>query len=53
MARARTLAAEGRSLRAVAAELAAEGHVSRKGVPFFAAQVGRMLAGVEARRTAA
>src|SRR5580700_7247634 len=31
IARARTLAAEGRSLRAVAGQLAAEGHVSRKG----------------------
>ncbi len=43
IARARTLAAEGRSFRAVAAQLAAEGHVSRKGVAFFAAQIGRML----------
>src|SRR5580700_4569263 len=43
IARARALAAEGRSLRAVAIQLAAEGHVSRKGVPFFAAQVGRMV----------
>ena len=43
IARARQLAAKGRTLRAVAAQLAAEGHVSRKGVPFFAAQVGRML----------
>ena len=43
IARARALVAEGRSLRAVAAQLAAEGHVSRKGAPFFAAQVGRML----------
>jgi hypothetical protein len=31
----------------------AEGHVIRKGVPFFAAQVGRMLASVEAQRSAA
>ncbi|HEV3193396.1 MAG TPA: recombinase family protein, partial [Polyangiaceae bacterium] len=31
IARARALAAEGRSLRAAAAQLAAEGHVSRKG----------------------
>lgn len=53
IARARALASEGRSLRAVAAQLAAEGHTSRKGVPFFAAQVGRMLANVEERRTAA
>jgi DNA invertase Pin-like site-specific DNA recombinase len=52
IARARALAAEGRSLRAVAAQLAAEGHVSRKGVPFFAAQVGRMVASVEAQRAA-
>ena len=44
IARARALAVEGRSQRAVAAQLAAEGHVSRKGVAFFAAQVGRMLA---------
>lgn len=43
IARARALAAEGRTLRAVAAQLAAEGHVSRKGSSFFAAQVGRML----------
>jgi hypothetical protein len=41
------------SLRAVAAQLAAEGHTSRKGVPFLAAQVGRMLANVEAQRSAA
>jgi DNA invertase Pin-like site-specific DNA recombinase len=41
--RACQLASEGRSLRAVAAQLAAEGHTSRKGVPFFAAQIGRML----------
>ena len=34
-------------LPAVAAGLAAEGHVSRKGVPFFAAQVSRMLADYE------
>jgi DNA invertase Pin-like site-specific DNA recombinase len=52
IARARTLAAEGRSLRAAAAQLAAEGHVSRKGVPFFAAQIGRMLASVKAQRAA-
>lgn len=43
IARARALVGEGRSLRAVAAQLVAEGHVSRKGVPFFAAQIGRML----------
>lgn len=53
IARARTLAAEGRSLRAVAAELAAEGMTSRKGTTFSACQVGRMLAGVEAQRFAA
>jgi DNA invertase Pin-like site-specific DNA recombinase len=51
--RARTLAAEGRSLRAVAAQLAAEGRVSRKGSPLVAAQIGRMLAGVEGQRAAA
>ena len=44
IARARALAAEGRSLRAVAAQLAVEGHVSRKGGAFFAPQVARMLA---------
>jgi site-specific DNA recombinase len=43
ISRARALASEGHSQRAIAAQLAAEGHVSRKGVPFFAAQVGRML----------
>jgi hypothetical protein len=48
IARARALAAEGRTLRAVAALLAAEGHVSRRGAPFFAAQVGRMLEGQRA-----
>jgi DNA invertase Pin-like site-specific DNA recombinase len=51
IARARALASEGRSLRAVAVQLAAEGHVSRKGVAFFAAQVGRMLD--QAERSAA
>ncbi|MGO9711878.1 MAG: recombinase family protein [Polyangiaceae bacterium] len=45
IARARTLASEGRSLRSVAAQLAAEGYTSRKRVPFFAAQIGRMLQG--------
>jgi DNA invertase Pin-like site-specific DNA recombinase len=44
IARARQLAAEGRSLRAVAAALAAEGRGSRTGRPFYAAQVARMLA---------
>jgi DNA invertase Pin-like site-specific DNA recombinase len=53
IARARALAAEGRSLRAVAVQLAADGHMSRKGSPFFAAQVGRMLASVGAERAAA
>ncbi len=48
IARARALAAEGRSLRAVAAQLSVEGHTSRKGSPFFAAQVGRMLDGQRA-----
>jgi DNA invertase Pin-like site-specific DNA recombinase len=53
IARARALAAEGRSLRAVAAQLSAEGLTSRKGSPFFAAQVGRMLAVVGGQRVAA
>ena len=53
IARARELAVERRSLRAIAAQLAVEGHVSRKGSPFFAAQVGRMVASVEAERHAA
>jgi hypothetical protein len=44
IARARELSADGRSLRAVAAALATEGHVSRKGGPFAAPQVSRMLA---------
>jgi len=43
MRRARELAA-GRSQRAIAAALAAEGHVSRSGRVFAAAQVSRMLA---------
>jgi DNA invertase Pin-like site-specific DNA recombinase len=43
IARAHVLAAAGRSLRAVAAQLAAEGHVSRTGRPFAAVQVARML----------
>ena len=42
--RARQLSGEGRSLRAVAAQLGAEGHVTRKGGAFAAAQVSRMLA---------
>jgi DNA invertase Pin-like site-specific DNA recombinase len=41
--RARALAAEGRSLRAVAAGLAADGHTSRAGRPFAAVQIARML----------
>src|SRR5580692_5641499 len=45
--RARVLAVEGLSLRTVAGQLAAEGHVSRKGSPFSAVQVARMLASVE------
>jgi DNA invertase Pin-like site-specific DNA recombinase len=43
IARARSLAAEGRSLRAVAAQLAVEGRTSRTGRAFAAAQVARML----------
>jgi DNA invertase Pin-like site-specific DNA recombinase len=43
--RARQLAASGCSLRAVAAMLTEEGHVSRAGRPFAAVQVSRMLAG--------
>lgn len=42
-ARARVLRGEGRSLRAVASQLSAEGHASRAGRPFAAAQVARML----------
>jgi hypothetical protein len=41
--RARALLAEGRSLRDVAAQLAAEGHVSRAGRPFAASAVARLL----------
>ena len=41
--RARELAAEGRSLRAVAAALAVDGYMSRTGRPFAASQVARML----------
>jgi DNA invertase Pin-like site-specific DNA recombinase len=48
--RARALSAEGRSLQAIALQLLAEGHVSRKGTPFFSAQVARM---VEGQRSAA
>lgn len=50
IARARKLAAEGCTLRAIVAQLAVEGHVSRKGGAFFAAQVARM---VEGERSAA
>jgi DNA invertase Pin-like site-specific DNA recombinase len=53
IARARALSAEGRSLRAVAAALAAEGHVSRTGGAFAAPQVARMLAGTEGGTAAA
>jgi site-specific DNA recombinase len=52
IARARTLAAEGRSLRAVATQLAAERHASRTGRPFAAAQIARMLASVGPQRAA-
>ncbi len=45
IARARTLAAEGHSLRAIAGRLADDGRVSRSGRPFAAAQVARMMAG--------
>jgi DNA invertase Pin-like site-specific DNA recombinase len=51
IARARALSAEGRSLRAVAASLATEGHVSRTGKAFAAQQVARML-GAEAQGSA-
>jgi DNA invertase Pin-like site-specific DNA recombinase len=53
IARARLLSAEGHSLRAVAAHLAAEGRVSRTGRSFAAAQVARMLATIEVARPAA
>jgi hypothetical protein len=42
--RARRLRSCGLSFRAIAARLAAEGRINRKGRPFFAAQVARMLA---------
>ena len=45
IARSRELVAEGLSLRAVAAQLATEGRVSRKGGTFLAPQVARMLEG--------
>jgi hypothetical protein len=41
--RARSLRSRGLSFRAVAARLAAEGRTNRKGRPFFATQVARML----------
>jgi DNA invertase Pin-like site-specific DNA recombinase len=41
--RARELRASGLALRAIAARLAAKGHISRAGRMFFAAQVARML----------
>jgi DNA invertase Pin-like site-specific DNA recombinase len=51
--RARELAADGRSLRAVAALLAAEGRTSRTGRAFAAEQVARMVASVFASHAAA
>ena len=53
IARARELVAAGRSLRAVASKLAAEGRTSRTGRPFAAAQISRMLASVGASQAAA
>jgi DNA invertase Pin-like site-specific DNA recombinase len=53
IARVRELVARGRSLRAVAAVLAAEGRVSRAGHTFAAAQIARMLVDVVARSAAA
>jgi DNA invertase Pin-like site-specific DNA recombinase len=53
IARARELAAEGGSLRAIAARLASEGHVSRVGRTFSACQVRRMVANFEGQRSAA
>jgi site-specific DNA recombinase len=52
MVRAGQLSAEGRSLRGVAGQLAAEGHVSRTGRPFAAAQIDRMLSLIDRRRAA-
>lgn len=52
IARARGLTAEGKSLRAVAGVLAAEGRLSRTGRSFAAVQVARMLAAVEVKRAA-
>ena len=43
-ARARELGAQGKSLRAVAKELAAEGRMSRTGRPFAAVQIQRIIA---------
>ena len=53
IARAAALSAEGRSLRAVAAALAEEGHVARTGKPFAAMQVSRMLASARPQSRAA
>jgi DNA invertase Pin-like site-specific DNA recombinase len=54
VARARQLSGEGCTLRAVAAQLAAEGRTSRTGRAFAAVQVSRMLAGAfDGQRTAA
>ncbi|MGH7438394.1 MAG: recombinase family protein [Polyangiaceae bacterium] len=44
IARARELRAAGLSLRAVAATLASQGRVSRRGRRFLPAQIARMLA---------
>lgn len=43
LAQARELRASGLSLRLVAAELAARGHLSRTGRPFAAVQIARMV----------
>jgi DNA invertase Pin-like site-specific DNA recombinase len=53
IARARQLDAEGRTLRAVATQLAVEKHVSRTGRVLAASQVRRMLVSVDPRATAA
>ncbi|MGA2451408.1 MAG: recombinase family protein [Polyangiaceae bacterium] len=53
MVRRWELAAEGRSLRAVASQLAAEGRTSRTGRAFAAEQVARMLASVAESQAAA
>lgn len=52
IAEARALRAAGRSLRAVASELAARGHVARSGRPFAAMQVSRMVEGDPAHEAA-